>query len=170
MPSEHRQITFSLDEITRAVTDMMAHHGVLPVHSQITGLRITEVGEQVGAMVTVVTNETNKVRELPLTADLLGAALIRLCRDARIPLPKFAKKRLVCSGDGLAMHLNISGAPTNAVKAHAAQREPAPTTASHGAAAHPATAPSAAAKPKTSAPPADPALPDYWSAMSRRGR
>lgn len=169
MPSEHRQITFALEEIREAVTDLMGHHGVLPGHTQIVGLRITEVGDRVGAMVSVVAKETGKTRELPLTEDLLGAALIRLCREAHIPLPRSAKKRLVRSGDGLSMHLNISGARKRHEKTAAGDAPPEPTKVPQTTGTAPATAASAA-KPKTAAPPADPTLPDYWSAMSRRGR
>jgi hypothetical protein len=161
MPAEHRQITFTLEEITRAVTDLMGHHGVLPAQGRISGLRITDAGDQVAAMVTVVMQDTNKVRELPLIAELLAAALIRLCREARIPLPRSAKKRLVRSGEGVAMHLNIPG-----VESAVSQKAPVdrlPAAAAAPPSPSPAGVPGAASA-------GDPSMPDWWSTMSRRGR
>ena len=45
-----------------------------------------------------------------VTAEALGAALIRLCHAENIPLARKAQKRLVRSGDGLALHLDLNAA------------------------------------------------------------
>lgn len=161
MPFEHRQITFSLEEISRAVAALLTDKGMLPDHdSRIAGLRIVGTDDQLGGLVTVVMTDTSKVLELPLTAELLAAALIRYAREVRIPLPRVARKHLVRSADGLTMHLHISSDGGLGAPKAPSGRQPA----SPAAPVRPASGPMGIA------PGADPTMPGWWSTMSRRSR
>ncbi|MGD9537972.1 MAG: hypothetical protein AB7P52_09900 [Alphaproteobacteria bacterium] len=107
MPSEHRQITFSTNEIIKAVTSLIEHRGTLP-YGTVSAVRITEDDKgRITGLVSLSTRRTKETRELKLNAEILGAALIRLCRAEGIPLPRPAKKRLVRAGDGLALYLDL---------------------------------------------------------------
>lgn len=153
MPLEHRQITFTVEEITRAVAELMSHHGVLPANSKVVAVRVTEDDGKVSGLLSLLMPGSDKLRDLPLTSDLLGAALIRLCRQARIPLPRTSRKRLVRVGESLAMHLNF-----DAAEAMISPRAPVDKE----------TATPAATRPKNNVFDNDPSVPDWWSNMSRR--
>jgi len=106
MPSEHREIRFTIEEVIDAVTVLMVHSGTLP-SGGITGLKIIETGGSVAARVSFGAKRDGGSNEMVLPAEHLAAALIAACRTARIPLPKAAEKRLTRQGASLAMHLDL---------------------------------------------------------------
>ena len=106
MPSEHREIRFTIEEVIDAVTVLMVHSGTLPTGG-ISSLKIIEAGGSVAAQVSFGEKKAGKSNEMTLPAEHLAAALIAACRTARIPLPKAAEKRLTRYDNSIAMHLYL---------------------------------------------------------------
>ncbi len=107
MPSEHRQIVFSAQEIIAALVILRDETAILP-RGRISALKFLEDGEAIVGLVSIVAKAGRRASEQKVPAEVLGAALIRLCTAERIPLARKAKKRLVRSGEGLALHLDLN--------------------------------------------------------------
>ena len=54
--------------------------------------------------------EATESRRLPLNTDVLTAALIRMCREVLIPMPRGARKVLVRHESGLELHSSFDTA------------------------------------------------------------
>lgn len=106
MPKEHREIWFSLDEVTAAVASLVAVQGISP-RDKFRGLRIIEENGDIVGIITIATKREGESREQALPGTLLCAALLRLGLLAKIPMPKKATKTLARAGDSLALHLDL---------------------------------------------------------------
>ena len=106
MPAEHREIIFSVPEITQALVMLNRELGILPV-GRIQSLKIAEKNGRIGAWFTITPKAGRKKVEHEVKATQL-AVLIRLCESEKIPLARKAAKRLARHGEGLALHLELT--------------------------------------------------------------
>jgi hypothetical protein len=103
---EHREVYFSTEAVISAVTALMVSNGT-PPRGFIARLRYVEGEGSVSAIATIMSTKYGRPQELSLSGEHLCAALIAACRAARVPLPRAAEKRLVISGNGLALHVDL---------------------------------------------------------------
>ena len=106
MPQEHREIRFTLEEVTAAVANMVAVQGISPRDS-FRDVRIIGENGDISAIITIATKKEGETRDQPFPGALLCAALIRLCQVARIPLARKATKTLARAGDSVELHLDL---------------------------------------------------------------
>lgn len=111
MPTEQRQIQFSTQEIIAALVILSGERGLLP-RGRIETLKVVEVDAAIAAQLTIVSKGGTRRVEHVVSAEVLGAALIRLCDAEGIPLARKAKKRLERAGEGLALRLELGESQT----------------------------------------------------------
>lgn len=107
MPSEHRQIVFSVPEIIAALVLLSGEKGIFP-RGRIDKLKVVEIDGVIAAHLSILSKSGTRTTEQTASAEVLGAALIRLCDAEGIPLARKAQKRLERAGDGLALHLSLN--------------------------------------------------------------
>ena len=106
MPTEIRKLVFTTAELQ----DVMVNHclsGNIPLpDAPIEGI---EVSNEPEATVTINFQAADPAQPnaLRLTREQVAAAIIRHCRDNRIPLPRQGKKLLQAQGDGLALMVKV---------------------------------------------------------------
>lgn len=107
MPSEHRQIIFSVHETIRALSRLASTR---PLHpgANIVNLKVITAGNTVSGIGTMRPIDDEASFEVPVPAETIAAALIKLCVNQGIPLPRNADKRLAKAGDGIALHLDLN--------------------------------------------------------------
>lgn len=106
MPLEHREIRFSVEEVTAAVASLVAAQGISP-RDRFRGLRLIEENGDISAIITIATRKEGETRDQPLPGAFLCAALLRLSLLAKLPMPRKASKTLVKAGDSLELHLDL---------------------------------------------------------------
>jgi hypothetical protein len=98
-------------EIIAALVILSGGTDILP-RGRIDSLKVIEEGGVITGRVSIVSKAGRRSTAQTVSAEILGAALIRLCNAEGIPLARKAQKRLMCAGDGLAFHLDLDAAQT----------------------------------------------------------
>lgn len=110
MPSELRKIIFDKEEVRTAAVSYCLHAKVRMPQANIEDVIIDKDPNHMVTLKFSVNNPSDR-SVIPLSSDQMGAAIIRYCKEQRIPLPKKGKKILRCEGDGLAMMVNVQYEP-----------------------------------------------------------
>ncbi len=111
MPKELRKLVFTKDELRRAAYDYCLRANVPVPQAAIEGM---ETGQDPAAALTLKFNTMHPAdpKEVVLSRDQVGAALIRYCMDNKVPLPRNAQKVLQVQDDGeIALLVNIHRSP-----------------------------------------------------------
>lgn len=53
-----------------------------------------------------------QLQKVPISAEIIGAAMINYCRKVNVPLPREGKKSLLVSGDNLILVVSVQAQPT----------------------------------------------------------
>lgn len=106
MIAERRQILFSPE----ALLDAVRLYGALPQQQDlpfglVVSLTVKMAGTSPAMDVHVQQSGASQLRTVPLSGTKILAALILLCRNRHIPVPKQAKKSLAVEGQGLLLTL-----------------------------------------------------------------
>lgn len=108
MPKEDRRITFSYDEVYKAIFAMCVQR---ELRKPPAGIIMAVDRHDDNSKVTVrienpLTNDPVIFLDYPL--DFLAAALMLYCRTCRIPLPKTAGKSVEFSNEGIVLRVLIN--------------------------------------------------------------
>lgn len=108
MPREDRRITFSYDEVYKAIFAMCVQRELRkPPAGVIMAIERHEDASKVTIRLeNPLTNDP--VIFLDYALDFLAAALMLYCRTCRIPLPKTAGKSVELAGDGVVLRVLIN--------------------------------------------------------------
>jgi len=94
MPIEVRRLLFSSDELAEALIAFNGHAKTKFLEpGRLDGITLTS-GDEVIAAKVALTGEDGKSRAVDLDETVIGAAIIRFCRDHQVPLPIKAGKCL----------------------------------------------------------------------------
>lgn len=112
MPKELRKLGFNKDELRAAAYDYCLRTSINLPQAAIQDL---EIGEDPDAAVTLKfdTMDPQDIKEVKLSRDQMGAALIRYCGEQKIPIPRNGQKVLKIEGDVIALMINIHWVPSN---------------------------------------------------------
>ncbi len=106
VPKELRKLSFDKDELRAAAYDycLRTH-----IHLPQAAIHDLEVGEDHNAAVTIKfdTMDPQDIKEVRLSRDQMGAALIRYCGEQKIPIPRNGQKVLKIEGQEIALMINI---------------------------------------------------------------
>ena len=50
---------------------------------------------------------SGEIKTVPISAEIVGAAMINYCRKVSVPLPRHGRKSLMVSGDNLVLVVNV---------------------------------------------------------------
>jgi hypothetical protein len=64
----------------------------------------------------------SQLQKIPISAEIMGAAMINYCRKVNVPLPRSAKKSLLVSGDNLVLVVNVPAQPSKLFRTGTAER------------------------------------------------
>lgn len=113
--SETRHITFSKEALIQALSSYaVASKQPLPP-GIVQSCEITakpDVSVQLG----ILSAKTGMLEKTTITAETIGAAMIRYCRLVHVPLPRGAGKALVASGDHLILSVHVRSTLTKLVE------------------------------------------------------
>jgi len=106
LPKELRKLGFSEDELRAAAFDYCLRTNLAIPQAPLEAL---EVGDDPEATVTLKfdTMHTADEKEVKLSRDQVGAALIRFCSDHKIPLPRHGQKVLQVQNGEISLMVNI---------------------------------------------------------------
>lgn len=105
---EVRKLVFTDDLLQQALLDHCEAEGVDVPNSQIQKVRfIGKPGKAASVVVEFVTADPDRPFERHLNEDFVLAAMIRACKDNRVPLPRDATKKLQVTDQGLAMTVSM---------------------------------------------------------------
>ncbi len=106
MPQELRKLVFNEDELRAAAFDYCLRTKVYLPQAPLDGL---EVGDDPDAAITLKFDpmDTADTKEIKLSRDQVGAALIRHCRDNKIPLPRHGQKVLQVQNGVISLMINV---------------------------------------------------------------
>ena len=62
--------------------------------------------------ITIRDDAGGQLQKIPISAEIIGAAMINYCRKVNVPLPRDGKKSLLVSGDNLVLVVNVQAQPT----------------------------------------------------------
>jgi hypothetical protein len=106
MPSEMRRVIFRSDELVAAISEYnMGSGGKLPFGTVIACKPID--GPEVVVRLDILEQRSGETRTVDLTAEIVGAALLRYCMKHRIPIPRIAEKSIQVHGDTLSLNISI---------------------------------------------------------------
>jgi len=106
MPAELRQIIFSRDEVSAALTAGRSGKTLALPPGDIAMVRID--GKADGPVsVKVVPPDGGQAQTVRVTPDGLAGALVAWCRDTGVPIPQGARKSLLSMGDNVVLSLAI---------------------------------------------------------------
>lgn len=107
MPKEDRYITFTNEEVYKALHAMCVQKGIpIPVSSRITHIHRSQ--EESDAVIMLMENPiSNELKQEKYKDDFLAAALMVFCRSFGIPLPKTAKKSIAIKGAKVVLRVQI---------------------------------------------------------------
>ena len=106
MPREDRRITFSYDEVYKALYTLCSQKG-LPIPPVGNILRVREDQKDISKIYVEIDEQAERAKEqLEYSRDFVAAALMVFCRGVGIPLPKGGRKSVMFS-EGQAVVLRI---------------------------------------------------------------
>lgn len=107
MPTELRKIVFTKDEVWKAVVSHCMHAEIHMPNAPLEDVKVPKNMEPAVKLV-FAGDRPGTYKEVALGMPEVAAALIRYCREAKVPLPKHGKKILKSEGEGIAMMVNVA--------------------------------------------------------------
>ncbi|SRR5579885_3224526 len=121
MPAEIRYIVFSRDEATAAVEAY--GRGTFPRFPSGPVLGIETIGDEAPSARVLIRERPTEFAQVDIPAQELLACMIRACRDARVPLPSRAPKRLCLVNGSLALAITLDGRRSRPWPASSSRRD-----------------------------------------------
>ena len=106
MPREIRKIVFTGAELQGAVVSHCLQSNIPFPDAAITGFEVGDDPEATVEITFAVSNPEHPAT-VRLTREQVAAALIRFCREHKIPLPRYGQKILQPQADGLALMVKV---------------------------------------------------------------
>ncbi len=109
MPREDRRITFSYDEVYKAIFALCVQREIRKPPAGFIKVMDLIPGENARVNIRIenpLNDEPPAIMEYGL--DYLAAALMLYCRTCRIPLPKTAEKSVELGADGVVLRVQIN--------------------------------------------------------------
>ncbi len=106
MPKELRKLVFDDAELRAAAYDYCLRNGVNIPHAPIDEVVVSDNDASI-LLLRFSSLDLNDPKEVRLSRDQAGAALIKYCSNNKIPLPRAAQKILKVDGGEVAMMVNI---------------------------------------------------------------
>ncbi len=109
MPKELRKLVFDNDELKAAAYDYCLRNNVNIPHAPIDEVAVSDNDASI-LVLRFSTLDVNDPKDVPLSRDQVGAALIKFCSTNKIPLPRAAKKILKVEGQEVSMMVHVQWA------------------------------------------------------------
>ena len=108
---ELRHISFSKDALVMAVKLYYAATKKSLPSGVVEGCEIVAAPDT-QVEITIRDDAGGQLQKIPISAEIIGAAMINYCRKVNVPLPRDGKKSLLVSGDNLVLVVNVQAQPT----------------------------------------------------------
>ncbi|HKP25568.1 MAG TPA: hypothetical protein VJV39_17000 [Dongiaceae bacterium] len=108
---ELRHISFSKDALVMAVKLYYAATKKSLPSGVVEGCEIVATPDT-HLEITIRDDAGGQLQKIPISAEIIGAAMINYCRKVNVPLPRDGKKSLLVSGDNLVLVVNVQAQPT----------------------------------------------------------
>ena len=124
MPSEHRRIVFTSDELRKALDAhlMQQQARLLPV-GIVASAKLN--GDQTKVVLAIHDRRADQIHTIEVAANHVAVALLRYCFANNVPLPKDAKKSLAIAGDCVALEIEREAGRSTIVVDAATKTRPA---------------------------------------------
>ena len=109
--SELRHISFSKDALVMAVKLYYAATKKSLPSGVVEGCEIVAAPDT-QVEITIRDDAGGQLQKIPISAEIIGAAMINYCRKVNVPLPRDGKKSLLVSGDNLVLVVNVQAPQT----------------------------------------------------------
>jgi len=109
VPKELRKLVFDGSELKAAAYDYCLRSGVNIPHAPIDDVLVSDIDSRV-LVLKFSSLDVNEAKEVHLSRDQVGAALIKYCASNKIPLPRVAQKVLKVDGGEVSMMINLQWA------------------------------------------------------------
>jgi hypothetical protein len=126
MPSEYRQLLFSNNELIEALYEFnQVARTKLPPGMILSCTPVKE--DKVAVRLQMMDQASGETQVVPLSSELVAAALLGYCIRHRIPIPRNAAKSIQVHGDQISLDLRVKGRrATQPVPAVSAAVDPKP--------------------------------------------
>jgi hypothetical protein len=108
---ELRHISFSKDALVMAVKLYYAATKKSLPSGVVEGCEIVATPDT-QVEITIRDDAAGQLQKIPISAEIIGAAMINYCRKVNVPLPRDGKKSLLVSGDNLVLVVSVQAQPT----------------------------------------------------------
>ncbi len=119
--SELRHISFSKDALVMAVKLYYASTKK-PLPSGVVEGCVLVAAPDTQVEIKIRDDASGEIKTVPISAEIIGAAMINYCRKVHVPLPREGKKSLLVSGDNLVLVVNVQAQPTKLFRTGTAER------------------------------------------------
>lgn len=119
--SELRHISFSKDALVMAVKLYYAATKKPLPSGVVEGCEIVAAPDT-QVEIKIRDDASGEIKTVPISAEIMGAAMINYCRKVNVPLPREGKKSLLVSGDNLVLVVNVQAQPTKLFRTGTAER------------------------------------------------
>lgn len=118
---ELRHISFSKDALVMAVKLYYAASKKPLPTGVVEGCEIVAAPDT-QVEISIRDDASGQITKVPISAEIMGAAMINYCRKVSVPLPRDGKKSLLVSGDNLVLVVNVQAQPTKLFRTGTAER------------------------------------------------
>ena len=118
---ELRHISFSKDALVMAVKLYYAATKKSLPSGVVEGCEIVAAPDT-QVEITIRDDAGGQLQKIPISAEIIGAAMINYCRKVNVPLPREGRKSLLVSGDNLVLVVNVQAQPTKLFRTGTAER------------------------------------------------
>jgi len=118
---ELRHISFSKDALVMAVKLYSAATEKPLPSGVVEGCEIVAAPDT-QVEIKIRDDASGEIKTVPISAEIMGAAMINYCRKVNVPLPREGKKSLLVSGDNLVLVVNVQAQPTKLFRTGTAER------------------------------------------------
>ncbi|MBC8267488.1 MAG: hypothetical protein H8E36_01940 [Rhodospirillaceae bacterium] len=109
MPKELRKLVFDDAELRAAAYDYCLRNSVNIPQAPVDEILVSDNDASV-LVLRFSSGDSNDPKEVPLSRDQVGAALIKFCSANKIPLPRVAQKILKVDGQEVSMMVSVQWA------------------------------------------------------------
>ncbi len=106
MPKELRKLVFDESELRAAAYDYCLRNNVNIPHAPVQDILISDEDAKV-IVLRFESEDVNALKDVTLSRDQVGAALIKYCSTIKIPLPRTAQKILKVDGQEISMMVSV---------------------------------------------------------------
>ena len=111
MITEFRRLIFSSSELVDAIKTFSKEKVAKLPEGDIVGMVIVSEPHICAQVHVADTDGNSEEQEIVVDAKFLAAAMVYLCMQSSIPIPRLPKKILERAGDGLALSFSINADP-----------------------------------------------------------